>query len=217
MDLISDWICNNKKYEENGCDGSSFGDITLTLDRKSNLLLTSLHGVNHYRGDGSKKFADLFTGGLTETLGQTLNLSICTNLRREPEISPFLGPCLIERKITANFKNVLILDIHGASDSAGFDIALGTFLETPLPIQSLLIDQFHRYNNQKLKVAINQPGYAGQSSKTLTRRLIEAGHDRIVQLEISRKFRSPDTNPERALMMINYLQNVLVELNSYEF
>lgn len=211
MNNISEEIASlDKPFSENRYNGPNKGPICEYKDRKSKLILISVHGVNHYKEDGTDKVVDLFTGGITLFLANKLSCSYVINKRKHPSINPHnntITPAAKYLKKISNPDNIII-DIHGAKNNP-YDFYWGTGYY-PNEEQLALIQIIREY--EEFKHFVNAPRYSAKNYNTMTKQSIRMGNKKTLQLELIRDCR--DYKTEKGLRAIETLINIFKRLNS---
>ena len=75
------WVRLETRYKAENYDGLGGKSTAYVVDRGSPIVLVASHAVNHFR-DRRPKLADRWTGGLTELLGELLDISVITATRK---------------------------------------------------------------------------------------------------------------------------------------
>ncbi len=168
----------NKDYSAG--DQSSAVVFALT-DRQTNLILSAPHATRSFTNKHDK-LSDLFTGAITQYLGETENTSTLIRVKYTPY------KCLISDYVAENnLQNHYFLDIHGFNQDIDYDICLGTaFYEaTNYPYLENIISFAEKYN---LKYVVNHPDYMGKAG--LTGRYQKVfDKPNVIQMEIKKYLR----------------------------
>ncbi len=182
----------NLKYQANAGQGKLEGKRVFEfVDRKSEIVLSAPHATQTWVRQAVKK-SDLYTGAITEYLGERLGFS---TIVRQKFVA---GRVMIEDFITAQkLENKFFLDIHGIACDKPFELGVGTGQLSALDYAKeirLIQNLAHKY---KIKTIINHPDYRGAAG--LTRKLQEIHHQpRILQLEWRLDMRDFLTYPHNA-------------------
>ncbi|MBI1363202.1 MAG: hypothetical protein GC134_04390 [Proteobacteria bacterium] len=215
--LLARWRWLDAPYTAGRACGS--GDRSVhTCKRSGKLALASVHGIAHYSGpaEDDYKKPDAYTGGLTELVAELVPCSVVANRLRVPDINPHAGEAEAERVLKDWQQQGVchILDIHGAKADCGFDIAIGTGGGVTSAQQPMieLVEKCARVHG--LDCALNPPNYAALGSVTLTRRMLDANFDGILQLEICRTSRHPFNGDRRAATLVAFLTQLATLLNT---
>ena len=175
-----------KKYDHLFCRNHSHGDETLDevfafFDRKSKLILSAPHATASFTNK-HEKCSDLYTGAITQYLGETENISTLIRMKFTPY------KCLISDYIAKQtLQDHYFLDIHGFNKDIDYDICLGIgdCEEKNYPYLEELITVAKKYN---LKYIVNHPDYCGKAG--LTGRYQKAfNKPNVIQIELKKYLR----------------------------
>lgn len=176
-------------YNQNHSHGQdNCSEVFLLTDRSSSLILSASHATASFTNKHEKR-ADLFTGALTQYLGETENVS--TIIRQK--FTPY--KCLISDYVAEqNLQEHYFLDIHGFNQDIDYDICLGTaeYEATNYPYLDKIIEAAEKYH---LKYIVNHPDYMGKVG--LVGRFQEKfGKPNVIQLELKKYLRDFYNYPE---------------------
>jgi len=169
-------------YNQNYSHGQEdCAEVFLLTDRGSSLILSALHATASFTNKQEKR-ADLFTGAITQYLGETENISTLIRMKFTPY------KCLVSDYIAEqNLQDHYFLDIHGFNQDIDYDICLGIADCEALnyPYLENIITVAQKYN---LKYIVNHPDYCGRAG--LTGRYQKAfGKPNVIQIEIKKYLR----------------------------
>jgi hypothetical protein len=103
-----------------------------------------------------------------------------------------------------------VLDVHGARDNDGFDVALGTGGAITATQEAWLNAFIPALEGAGFKVALNAEGYAALSPRSLTQRIRVQGLSVTpLQIEITRRWRDPEANLDSANQLLSHLAKSL--------
>lgn len=232
-----------KSFSVNGYDGEGRDNYKI-IGGNIPVILSAPHAVNHFR-DGSKKWADVFTGGiacyLQKVTGCHLICGSCFtekdpnfDLPDDNEYQLKLKQYL--RKMSEKNQPIrVLLDIHGASASREYAVEIGT---APAPtlspeekdtdLTSLhghkivedVVTETLKHNFDKLKtgkkaVCKNKIFTAG-GQNTVTKNIAENTDTACLQLEINKEYRDPH-NIEQMSALVESLQQIIKQLSVCEW
>lgn len=186
-------IENLKKYDliynqnhSHGQDNCS--EVFLLTDRSSSLILSAPHATASFTNKHEKR-ADLFTGALTQYLGETENVS--TIIRQK--FTPY--KCLISDYVAEqNLQEHYFLDIHGFNQDMDYDVCLGIadYEALNYPYLDKIIEAAEKYH---LKYIINHPDYTGKVG-LVGRFQQKFSKPNVIQLELKKYLRDFYNYPE---------------------
>jgi sugar/nucleoside kinase (ribokinase family) len=188
----------NKQFEYNYCNGQKC-DVITYCKKKQKIVFVSVHAINHYNGvkDNNLKYADLYTGGIVKMVEEKTKSSIIINQYRHQAINPYKGITNADKIIRSYnkfFKDIAIIDIHGAKNNNLFDVAIGTggnINEEQLKMINIIKSLCKKY---KLKMKINLYKYKARCNRTITKRCRNIGINRTLQIEFSYQSRRNKIN-----------------------
>lgn len=161
-------------------------------NRNSKVLLSAPHATRTFVSD-KEKAPDLYTGAITEVLGEICNLSTIVRTKYAPSLVKIID-FIKNNKLEEHY----FLDIHGMDMERDFELAIGTgYLQEELYKKELdflktLADKY------EVKIVINHPDYMGRIG--LTGDYQETyNQPKILQLEWRKDFRSFYISPEKVL------------------
>jgi hypothetical protein len=212
---LLEWQLYESHFAGQAYDGR--GGPLLCTEAPHPLCLTALHSVNHYRGTGDKP-ADLMTGSLALILAQELECNLAVHTHKSPSMNSAWGTPPLEAWLQGRLEQnpqLKIIDLHGAKDTDEFDVAMGTGGALN-PTQTQMMEALRAgLESHRLKVALNPKNYAALSPRSLTYRLRQQQPNLgILQLEITRRWRMPETDLERANQMVEALTAAFKSLTS---
>ena len=192
-----------KLWQKN--ENQGFNNLYIEKITTAKICLVSVHGVTHYRSNGSEKVADLNTKGLVITLAEALNFSYFCYTQKNPLNNPYTQ----ERPPVKEFlkrlpKDTIVIDIHGTQDNLLFEYALGTHIKPPFKEQQ---DFFNLFKNYHPKSLLNVEQYSAKSERSVTAMALKLGLNAI-QIEINYALR--DLNSPKAEETINNFYNFLL-------
>jgi len=176
-------------YNQNHSAGDQSSTVVFALtDRQTNLILSAPHATRSFTNKHNKQ-ADLFTGAITQYLGETENTSTLIRVKYTPY------KCLISDYVTENnLQEHYFLDIHGFNQDMDYDICLGTadYEASNYPYLDKMITIAEKYN---LKYIVNHPNYMGKAG--LTGRYQKSFHKpNVIQIEFQKYLRDFYNHPD---------------------
>jgi len=176
-------------YNQNHSAGDQSSTAVFALtDRQTNLILSAPHATRSFTNKHNKQ-ADLFTGAITQYLGETENTSTLIRVKYTPY------KCLISDYVTENnLQEHYFLDIHGFNQDMDYDICLGTadYEASNYPYLDKMITIAEKYN---LKYIVNHPNYMGKAG--LTGRYQKSFHKpNVIQIEFQKYLRDFYNHPD---------------------
>jgi hypothetical protein len=127
--LAEAWRELNRPFEVNDHLGPSRGSRWSIKDKKAPLLLTSVHGVRHFREGVGMKANDANTGGLVLVLAHHLKCSAAVITRSGGNDDANTDPEHPFKAAVANDIRLdrvrLLVDVHGMADHPSADVAIG--------------------------------------------------------------------------------------------
>lgn len=161
-------------------------------NRNSKVLLSAPHATRTFVNNRNKA-ADLYTGSITQMLGEVHNFSTIVRTKYVPDLIKIID--FVEGNQLGEY---YFLDIHGMDINREFELAVGTgyFTETnykkELDFLRSLADKY------QVKMVINHPDYTGKCGLTGDYQKIYK-QPKVLQLEWRKDFRSFYLNPEKVL------------------
>lgn len=215
--VVKKLIQKGKSFTSNNCNGSKLGPLAKYVDTNSNVILSSVHGINHYNKDGEPKLADLYTGELSTVIHEKTGANLLINMQKDSYLKKIAGSSLVS-EIFREMKDIsskTIFDIHGAKDNLDYDIFIGTHLEEPNNEQKKIISEFTKLSKEYgFKTKLNDPRYAARGELTVTSQVIKLGCKRALQFEFTRSCRDYFHNPEKVVDVINLMSEFIKSLNA---
>jgi hypothetical protein len=192
-------------YAGNGEPASS----RLVGNLQGGVLFTAPHAVNHFR-NGRQKLAEIGTGGLAEVLAAemaaaalTADGSSATDANWDDE-----AQSLFKQRIRSVLQpELLVLDLHGMRDDYGIDVSIG---RGPGPTaRSLAVcDRLVKtLTAMGLSSAIDRPFDAKRAGTVVS--FVQEQGGAALQLEIARRLRRPEEEPEAASRLLSALAMAL--------
>ena len=216
--LCNDWRIHEMIFSCNSYNGTKGRVLIKRGNRTSPIVLSAVHGVNHYRGAAANasKLADKWTGGMVLSIASSADVLVLANRLRHPSINPHLGETAMDRsllKLVSNDKIRVILDIHGAKNNNFFDVAIGTGGN---PITSMQL-KVMVYLTTKLAglgyaVSINPRNYSGSKSVSIVSRHKDLPGIAVLQIEICRRLRNPRNSA--AVKFLSDFSELMTELGN---
>lgn len=161
-------------------------------NRDSKVLLSAPHATRTFVNNQIKA-PDLYTGSITQVLGERYNLSTIVRTKYMPNVVKIID-FVEEHKL----ENHYFLDIHGMDLNREFELAVGTGYLSEADYRKELDFLKYLANKYEVKMVINHLNYTGKIG--LTGDYQEAYQQpKILQLEWRKDFRSLYTSPEKVL------------------
>ena len=214
----SHWLANESLFANHGYDGTDANKLIYLRYPESKILLLAVHGVNHFRNKtGDLKPADLYTGGLALTLALNLKVNAIIVGCREKSLNPHAGQThidvLVAKHLQQNPDNSVV-DIHGAVKQENFEIALGDACYAYSAGQAALIETVQmQFAQVGMRSIINDDRYSAKGHSCQTRRIRAAGHERVMQIEITRPWRDLAEDGAKAGNTLAAFKNVIERLS----
>lgn len=204
------------KYKANEYNGT--GPLYRVRNFPGRVMLSAPHSVNQIRR-GNIKYAEVYTGAMTEYLSEILSVSsIIKSLNDKDdanydEVSKYRDEAV---KLIRDQDIKLLLDIHGASELRDFDIEIGTARGRNInyndEILDIILSLSKEYGFSKVNV---DDLFTASNKNTVSRYVNEKTGIYAIQLEINKKYRSPDTNYIDFEKMLNFLSHLIVTIDNY--
>lgn len=208
---LLEWRLCERHFAGNAYDGHLAPPLHVQ-EAEHPLILTAVHAVNHYRDD-EPKVADLYTGSMVLFLAERLGCNAALNTHKHPAMNCAWGTPPIEAWLSARapaLQQPRVLDVHGARDNDAFDVSLGTGGEITPEQEAWLNGVIPALEGAGFKVALNAEGYAALSPRSLTQRIrVQGLAITPLQIETTRRWRSPEVDLERANQMLAALHAAL--------
>lgn len=160
-----------------------------------------------------QKPGESFTGALAMYFNDVLNVHSIYSLnlgRRDPnrDRKCIYKKTLLDHTLQHNIKYVI--DLHGATNSHGFAVDLGTNLSQSIDPE-LVADIIHALNYFKVTPVTENSVFKATRSSVITNYISTLGSDvQAIQLEISKDYRDPFNQPEKFLNLIDALQTIIL-------
>jgi len=170
---------------------------------KNGILISAPHGAVHYRKNRSKE-EDEYTAGIAQWLAEKTSSHVIY-LRRRVDYDPNYDViCPYKQDLASLVQDhdiQFIIDVHGASDTRDFGIAIGTMhgLSCPDPlkmhiVESLTESGFSENSSGLDRLDVDNTFAGAGSDQTMT--IIKFAHHKLgisaVQLELNAKLRIPE-------------------------
>lgn len=158
------------------------------------VLISAPHAVNHYR-NGEVKYADLYTGSLALII-QKITGCFCIFSQSFCEEDPnyIEGGKYKQavRKLVEECDIKVVIDIHGSSSSAVYDVEFGTARGNTLPDQ-LLFDIVNIFKQNRICEIHTNNKFCGAGPNTVNSFIHKMCGVKSMQIELNGKFRDPRT------------------------
>ena len=169
-------------YNQNYSHGQeNCAEVFHLTERGSSLILSAPHATASFTNKHEKR-ADLFTGAITQYLGETENISTIIRMKFTPY------KCLVSDYVAEkNLQDHYFLDVHGFNQDIDYDICLGLgeYEAQNYPYLENIISVTKKYN---LKYVVNHPDYCGRAG--LTGRFQKAFEKpNVIQIELKKYLR----------------------------
>ncbi len=180
---------NNDIFPPSGIEG--FRAIKGT--RK--VLLSAPHATRHVR-EGSTKVADYCTGAIARAVTELTGATIIYTTHKsalDPNFYDFADGTTIPYKqniaaLASETPFIILLDIHGASETQPFDVDFGTMFGKSLLGKDDLLVQLKNSLTAKGIASLSSDFFAAEQHQTVTK-FASSKNIPAVQLEINKKFR----------------------------
>jgi hypothetical protein len=209
--LDREWWLLNRPFTERENLGPALGPPWTIRVRGSRLIVTAVHGVNHYRPGIGLKPNDANTGGLAAVLSETLNVTGAWILRADeylPDANadgahPFKA-ALIASGAVAN--DSVLIDVHGMRSGRECDITLGHGNHSGSRDVAIAMAAVLRSYKFDVDLGGRRTGLSGASPGTMSSWARQFGAC-AVQIEIAREWRSFRSGlDERSRLLIALLE-----------
>lgn len=187
------------------------------MQGKSKVAITAEHSVWHTNVNGDPKPYEPYTGGLACLMHEMQGVHALVRLReRSSENAQKAFEHFMHHHGNApeNKKAKAVIDLHGAKKSTVADIALGTSGPMTQEQWFILAILMSEAVNFGFKISVNEERYAANSPRTLTSKLKKTGIT-CVQMEINKRLRTPEQNPEETARFIAYLSKACKRIEKY--
>lgn len=176
------------------------------------ILLSAPHSARTIR-EGDIKLREIYVGSFVQLLSKMCNVYgiYTTNIIIDPNSNNL---SCYKRKIKSLIdKNLIkfVLDIHGAVDSYGFDIDIGTYKTKSLLGKKKIVNIFKRSFTSYGFSNISTDFFTSKPNDTITR-FSSSNKIPAVQLEIPRQIRNLKKNTYKTIQMFNALHEIIETL-----
>ncbi len=182
-------VARNAKYQANHNDGAGAADSVRWVDRtqSSPLVLIAPHATTQIR-DGKRKPADLYTGGITETVADRVGASSLTTTGKVSDWNKDWSTRDDEFKriIDSLPDNAVIVEIHGMKDSSLDEPVSAGAGDKPSESTDAIVGALQ----EEFDGHVSQDKFEAESDYTVTDYLQKKGHS-VLQIELSRRLRDP--------------------------
>lgn len=213
MDISSKIKELDKKYATNNYNGEKISDSNyILITGKNPIILSAPHAVKQIR-DGNIKEEDRYTGAIVEYLCEICEcygIARSYNAGDDPNRDNSGIGLEYKRKILDIVKenNIkLVLDIHGCTNSHGFDFCIGTNDKKNLNGKTNLVEVLKEELSSIGKAVIDEcfkACYEGNVSRYISHN----SNIPCIQLEICKKFRNENVE-ELILKLKSYIESIL--------
>ena len=178
------------------------------------VLISAPHSVRHERRK-KIKVSDQFTGSLAYLIHKLTGAHALAVTRLYGGDPNFDNPCIYKdylAKISSMNKIYLLIDLHGAAKDREFDIDFGTMNGASLLKKDKILEFFHNYFNSYNFKEISSNNFAGSIQNTVIKFSAQQLMIPAIQLEINRKYRAPNQNPEAYCRLVSALVDSINKL-----
>lgn len=161
-------------------------------NRNSKVLLSAPHATRTFVNNRVKAL-DLYTGAITQMLGETHNLSTIVRTKYAPDLVRIID-FIKEHKLEKHY----FLDIHGMDINREFELAIGTGCLEETEYKKELEFLRNLSDKYRVKMVVNHPDYTGKVGLTGDYQR-DYEQPKILQLEWRKDFRSFYISPEKVL------------------
>ena len=188
------------------------GDKTLFLPGNNGIIVTAPHATNHIRMKKFKVF-ERYTGALSVLLHSlTGSASLYTNSVSISDPN-YYDDCDFKEKlgvICKENRRYFLLDIHGTGEEREYDIypGVGKDKEFLLGHNEYLEDLFITARKYSISCG-SLDKFPASKQQTVTKYAATRLGVPSMQLEINRKYRLPENNPEKFLLLVEFLREFL--------
>ncbi|MBO8128113.1 MAG: hypothetical protein H0Z39_02795 [Peptococcaceae bacterium] len=193
-----------------GVEGTTSYEI---LSGRIPLLVSAPHAVKHRRAANTEpKEQDEYTGTIARLLNE---ITGCYAMHATcPDLDPnFYDDCAYKggvRRIVEENDIKLVLDIHGATRWRAFNVDIGSChgksVQHNPELLDLLLEEFRNHGIANVVVDDTFPG-CGQP--TVTRYVSAILNRAALQLEINKKLRDPEKDPESFVVLVECLASYI--------
>lgn len=185
---------------------------TLVLPGNSGIIVSAPHATNHIRLN-KYKIHERYTGALSALMHCLMGTtSIYSNsvLISDPNYYDNCPYKTILEDISSNYKYNFLLDIHGTGEEREFDIYPGIGKDKEFLLgQTNILDDFY---NTAEKYGISSGSldkFPASKQQTVTKYAATQLGIPSMQIEINKRYRLPDKDPESFLLLIEFLRDFL--------
>lgn len=179
------------------------------------ILISAPHSVRHVRQKEIKS-SDEFTGSLVYLLHQVTGCHAIAVTKLYGGDPNWDDPCIYKdaiRSISREQEIKIIIDIHGAGRERNFDVDLGTMKGKSLLGRNEIVP----WVKEKFGLAglskISSNFFSAADQYTITRFSAEELHIPSMQMEINRRYRSPQQNGSDYFTLFRGLAEIILMLN----
>jgi hypothetical protein len=205
-----------ERYKANDYNGTA--PLYKIRNFHSNVMLSAPHSVNQIRKENIK-YAEVYTGFITEYLSDALLVGSITKTLNDNDDANFDDISKYRDEVVKLIKKngiKFLIDIHGASELRNFDIEIGTAKGENInyndEIVAICIKLAHEHGYKNVNV---DDMFTASNKNTVSRYVNEKTKICAIQLEINKKHRSPDANPEEFEKMLKFMQHLIVTIDNY--
>lgn len=210
QDLLNEWLALEDIFAANNYNPNNDDEVIYIEGSSSRpiVMFCAPHALNHYRNN-KLKIADIFTGSLCQILAKQSNQpGLISTLPTKNSKHLGFGKDYLDHVKDKTKKGAMIVDIHGMSDSHGFDICIGTGPNPSTRIKDLAINLANTL--PEYKVSINHP-FDGSPDYTMTNFVQNNLKGDSIQIEISSRLRRPDRNSNDSSIFLHKINNLIKE------
>lgn len=161
-------------------------------NRNSKVMLSAPHATRTFV-NGRNKAPDLYTGAITQLLGEEHSISTIVRTKYAPDLIR-----IIDFVKAHKLENHYFLDIHGMDMNREFELAVGTGYFSEIDYKKELDFLQNLADKYQVKMVINHPNYTGRVGLTGDYQK-DYEQPKILQLEWRKDFRSFYISPEKVL------------------
>lgn len=179
------------------------------------VLLVAAHAVPHWRGSDWKS-REPFTAACAWQAGALGGASVLVVRQVLPEDANFDPGGLVKQELAeaiARLRPRLVLDLHGADQTRGFEVALGTRRGESLRGRPELLDAVVRgLRDAGLAVSVADEGmFSAASERTICAYVSDRLATPALQIEINRLLRRPRRAPQKYAALVEGLVRAVIE------
>jgi hypothetical protein len=192
--------------------GKSIGPEVIEIIGNVPILLSSPHATNHPR-EGRVKLADTFTGTLAIQLAKLTGASALIYARTTDEDPAYDADGYYKQRLTsllAKMQARFVLDIHGMKQSRPVDFEFGTAHGVTLGDQTMLLTTFvDVFKKAGFDNFIINTFFSASRPTTIASFTWRTCKVPSIQLEIHKRYRDPENNPEAYAALLALLRDTL--------